>query len=294
MDIPLSPRSSSGSQRWWHRFARWWLERTSSKGWQYPVDSWLQREHQRRSELTSWLLLILMLCDLLAFLTGISDVHSLISVSAIGIVLLIAVGLNRAGHVTLVGWLLSVTLILAFFFSITPEGETSPPGALDMDALPVYDLLSIPLVVAMTLLKPSAVFWLALLTSLGIFADFVLQHHTPALTAQMQVYGGGIIGTAVFVVRPIILLISMLSLAMMWVRGTLRARVEALRAQQQAELRRRLTEQQEQQLQAARAFATQVEDALQSGTEIALPTNHPFAEIAELLNSHFLRQGGEH
>lgn len=291
MDIPLPiPR-----QQWWYRLDRWWLNLTSSKGFQHPANSWLQREHQRRSELVSRLLAILIFCDLLAFLTGISDVHSLISVSVIGIALLVAVVLNRSGHVTAVGWLLALGLIAAFFFSITPEGETTPPGALDSDALPVYDLLTIPLVVAMTLLKPSAVVRLAILTFLGIIADFVLQHHTEALTHQMIADGGGImVGTVIFVIRPIILIIALLGLAAMWVRGTLWARVEALRAQQQADLRRRLAEQQEQQLQAARAFATQVEDALQSGTEIALPANHPFAEIAELLNAHFLRQEGEH
>lgn len=279
-------------QYWGKRFARWWLNLTSSKDGKYQTSIWDQREHQRRSELASWLILILLVCDLCATLTGVYDLQSLISVVAIGGMLLLAAVLNRLGQITAVGWLLTLGLIAALLFSITPEGETIPAGALDKDALPIYDLLAIPLAVSMSLLKPRTGAWVAALNIVLMSADFVLQPHTPALEAQILSFGSIRVGTAVMLVRPVILQLAVVVIANLWVRGVLQARLEALRAKQGAELERRYAEFHAQQVQAMEDFVEQAHSAIRQGQSITLPPDHPFRELAELLNMYTPPQHG--
>jgi hypothetical protein len=253
--------------------------------WAYQGNFWRQRDHRRRSELASWLILILFVCDTCALVLAVIDLQNLIAVGAIGILLTVAAGLNRRGHVTAVGWLLTIGLALAMLSSATPENSVIGNGALDKDMLPIYDLLAIPLVISMALVKPRVGVWVAGAFILIIIVHFIVQPHTPNLEQEILVYGGPLTGTAVLLVRPIILQMAMVVIVNLLVRGVLRAQLEALRAEQDAELSRRLAQLQTQQLNRVSAFADQVRDAIRTGQAITLPPDHPLAEVAALFNA---------
>src|SRR5258708_27773741 len=110
----------------------------------------------------------------------------------------------------------------------------SSPMGLDVANLPVFDLLIISELIAVSLLPAVSVFPIALGNILFILSDIALQPHTPALN---QLLASGMAYDVI--IQPIGLQIIVALVTYLWVRSALRAIARADRAEEVAELKRR-------------------------------------------------------
>ncbi len=222
------------------RRPNWWL-RVASSGWQRPQMTVEQRELARRSRLLAWILLGLLAVNVVLLPIGIGDPATLVAllVSAAGIIL--AVALNRLGQVTPAGLLLVALICAAVIGDLA-----SFPNGLSVDALPAYDLLVIPVVVAASVLPRAAAFGVAALNCALIALDFFLQPHAPDLAAEIAQYGGLTAGALALLARPFGIQIIIAVVAYLWVRGTDDAIRRADRAEEIAALEHSIAEQKRQ------------------------------------------------
>jgi hypothetical protein len=223
------------------RRPNWWL-RLTSFGWDQQQTTIEQRERMRRSRLASWIILgLLVLTALLAF-TGINDPGTLGAVGVFGLGLVIAAALNRRGLVAAAGVLIVVLFCLGVLASLLSQ----PGGLLPLDALPAYDLLAIPVVVAASVMPRASAFVVAGANSALIVADFLLQPHYKDLTTDLQFYGGVAPGATALLVRPIVLEAIIAVVAYLWVRGADEAIRRADRAEEFAAMEHQLADQKRQ------------------------------------------------
>ena len=295
--VPQStPTHKPGLRRVAGGIPRRWLQLTSC-GWEQPAVSWRDREMRRRSQFVSWIILTLLVIEVGLIPNTFDDVGSVIALSCAVVATLVAAMLNRTGHISSAGILLTLMLMSAVIISVTPEGET-PGGGLDLDVPTIYCLLIIPLLVAMSTLRPVAGFVVAASNIVAMFADFLLQAHTPYVEAQyLAYYGGDISGTFVLLSKPAMLQVFTVVVTYLLVRGVQFASVQAERAKQTSELQRRLAEVHGHQLSLMYTFAEQVQESLQAGAhgqfeEIVLAEDHPLYQVGARLNdtlrSYFL------
>ncbi len=110
---------------------------------------------------------------------------------------------------------------------------TTPMG-LDVANLPVFDVLIVSELIAVSLLPAGSVFIVAACNITFIVADLLLQPHTPELHMLLN-------STMVYntVVQPVLLQIVVAAVTYIWVRSALKALARADRAEEIAELRRR-------------------------------------------------------
>jgi len=192
------------------------------------------REEGRRKQVVSAILLVIVLFQLVN-LPGAIMMHS---VMAIGTVLLglalcgVAMIFNQFGKVALV----SVLLILVVDLGCGLMLLTSPMG-LDVGDLPVFDVLIISLLIAVSLLPAVTVFAVALSNILFIFAVLAFMPRTPEL--NMMLASNMAYNT---IVQPVTLQIVVAVVAFIWVRSALRAIARADRAEEIAQLQRREAE----------------------------------------------------
>ncbi len=213
----------------------WWLRLTSS-GWDKPQRTIHEREIARRSRLTSWLVLGLLVTDALLILTIAGDMATLLAVAVAAFGLLTAAMFNRLGFVTVAG----IFLVMIVGGAIMAVILSNHPG-LTSNMLPVYDLLAIAVVVGASVLPRWASFGVAALNIAFIALDFNLQHRTPDLQAIVDAYGAVSI-----IVRPIALQVILALVAFLWVRGTDDAIRRADRAEELAAMEHQLVEQKRQ------------------------------------------------
>ncbi len=139
---------------------------------------------------------------------------------------------NHFGRVMVV----SVLLILVVDLGCGLMLLTSPMG-LDVGDLPVFDVLLVSELIAVSLLPAMSVFPVALTNVLFILLDIALQPHTPAfnmmLTSDMG-YGA--------VAQPVALQIVVALITYFWVRSALRAIARADYAEEVAQLQQREAE----------------------------------------------------
>ncbi|GHO62470.1 hypothetical protein KSC_013620 [Ktedonobacter sp. SOSP1-52] len=204
---PAQPTGSMKPLNWWYQVAT-------------PSDpeaktSFAVQDKLRRSRLAS-LILLLMLVVLVSFirlaLLAKNPLLFPIILIAIGICLLVLF-LNRQGHVTLVGILSVITVNAAIMLNLI----TSPSGMLDMNGFLTFDLLVFSELVAVSLLPPSSVFFVAALNIGCIWGDILLQAHAPDLEHFWLTM------SYTLLVRPIALQIVVAVVTYLWVRGALRA-----------------------------------------------------------------------
>lgn len=272
----------------------WWLRLTSS-GWAIPAVTAQHRELRRRSTLASWIIL--------GLLVGLAIVSPLVAVDTpsrigIGVLLVTALAaafLNRNGFVTATGILLTIVMILAPLSAITPE-VGRPGGGLDLDALPVYDLLALAVLFASSLLTPVAGFWVAGVNILLMILDFTLQPHDTYLRSEMlHLYGGAVSGTIILLVRPAGLQTVVAVMVFLLVRGIRQASVRADLAEFEKAEAKRQAEYEERQRAEINGFVEQVLAAHyalannQPPTEVCFPKGHPFAQAATFLNDQLLK-----
>lgn len=210
----------------------WWLRLTSS-GWNKPQQSLRQRETLRRSQLTAWIILGLLITDLLLIPLGLQDPTTLTAVVVAGLGILGSAILNRLGYTNAAGVLLILLIIGAGM-----GGVTGHVGGLSVVDLPAYDLLVIAIVVAASVLPPISAFVVAAVNIIAIILNFNLQ--TPAHDLQRQIASLGVVG---LLARPVALQIIIAAVAYLWVRGINEQIRRADRAEEIVELERVVAEQ---------------------------------------------------
>ena len=189
------------------------------------------REGARRRQLVSTILLVVAGFQLVSLPGAIKDQSPL----ALGTVVLgllicgVAMLFNRGGKAIVSSILLIVVIDLGCGLMLL----TSPMG-LDVANLPVFDLLIISELIAVSLLPAVSVFPIALGNILFILGDIGLQPHTSALN---QLLASGMAYDVI--VQPIGLQIIVAVVTYLWVRSALRAIARADRAEEVAELKRR-------------------------------------------------------
>ncbi len=192
------------------------------------------REEARRKQVVSAILLVIVLFQLVDF-PGAIMMHSF---TAIGTVLLglvlcgVAMLFNQFGRVGLV----SILLILVVDLGCGLMLLTSPMG-LDAGDLPVFDVLIVSELIAVSLLPAVSVFPVALSNILFILAVLALMPRTPAL--NMMLASDMAYNT---IIQPVSLQIVVAVVSYIWVRSALRAIARADRAEEIAQLQRREAE----------------------------------------------------
>src|SRR5262249_24563137 len=138
------------------------------------------RERVRRGRLASVILLALLVVVALS-LPDVVLVPTLTpSIAFVAVCCLVAIPLNRSGRVTAAAILLltAALRLLAALDGALGGALLASPGGLDPLFLPVYYLLVTSELIAVSLLPPRAVFWVAAVHSLAILLDVRYQAHT--------------------------------------------------------------------------------------------------------------------
>lgn len=211
----------------------WWYNFTT------PVEppagaTFSQREIALRVRLASSILLFLLVsvaAILFLLILGIIPTdYFFITLVALAIIC-IAIALNRFGLTVGAGILLVCSIMVGFAWTLLR-------GQLDVNDLPIYDLLVMAELLAVSFLPPRQVFLVGLANTLFIWGDLTFQAHTPALDTLLNSNGYYVI-----LVRPIALQLVVAVVSYFWVRGANHAFTRASRAEEIAALERTIAEQ---------------------------------------------------
>jgi len=240
--------SEKGPQRGKHAL-QWWYHMTSPSE---PASSasFAERERFRRGRTGSLVLMILFLLLFLSYPAAFAGSNSfLITILTIDILLLtLAAGLNRWGYVNASG----ILVVCCFIASPTINILTTPKG-LNTAVLPIYGLLVLPLMCAVSFLPPWWVFIIGIGNCLFTLYTLIFLPSTGELHTLLQIAFPGII-------TPILLSQMIVSLvAFLWVQGATDALQRADRAEEIAHLEAIELQHQEEQL----ALSRQIEEGIQ-------------------------------
>ena len=192
------------------------------------------REQARRRQIVSGILVVIVLYQLVNF-PGAIIMHSFI---AIGTILLslalcgVAMLFNQLGKVTVVSLLLILVVDLGCTFTLLAS-----PGGLGVGDLPVFDVLLVSELIAVSLLPALMVFPVALSNTFFIVAIIAFEPHTPQLNMLLASDAG-----YNAVIQPVSLQIIVAAVSYLWVRSALQAIARADRAEEIALLQRREAE----------------------------------------------------
>lgn len=195
------------------------------------------REQLYRKQLVNVVLVVITIFQLVG-LPGAIEMKSAASIWTIvlGLALCSLAGIfNQMGKVAIVAVLLIVVVDLGCGLMLL----TTPMG-LDVSDLPIFDVLIISELIAVSLLTPNSVFPVALSNIAFIVADLIFQPRT----MEMQMVLTGSMGFSA-IAQPISLQIVVAVVAYVWVRNALLALARADRAEELAELQRREAERQQ-------------------------------------------------
>ena len=147
-----------------------------------------ESEKVRRGQLTSAMLLVVILCLVLATPVAILGSHRLQALLLCFqlILAIIALLFNRLGKPVLAGILIVVGIDIGIGFSII-----TIPGGFSAYVLPLFDFLVVTEFVAASLLSPRSVFALAFLHSLFIWGCVALLPQTSKLARTLPINGYG-------------------------------------------------------------------------------------------------------
>jgi hypothetical protein len=181
--------------------------------------------------MASVLLFILMLILLGSLPLGLQDPATLLSVLGVLGITVVAIFLNRAGQVYVVGGLLSIAMTVALGFVLV-----GAPKGLDVDYLQIFYLLLLSELLGAALLPPGTVFLLAFVNTGITVAALSLEHTGPMLTALLN---NPDVGFFTLVFPPIALFWAVAGVSFLLVRSATTAIQRADRAEEIAELQRR-------------------------------------------------------
>lgn len=136
---------------------------------------------------------------------------------------------HRLGKISVVSVLLIVVVNLGCGLMLL-----TAPGGLDMGDLPVFDMLIVSELIAVSLLPARSVFLVALANALFTLVDITFQPHTAALGHFLA---SGVGYSAI--VHPVILQVVVAIVTYIWVRNTQSAIARADHAEEIAELSKR-------------------------------------------------------
>jgi hypothetical protein len=281
---PTYLRPSTTKTLWW---MAWWynLSCLPEPASTAPL---VQRELFRRARLVS---LFIFLMQLFVF-TSIPAIFSgtnpflgpaLLFAFAANVAAMIC---NRRGLVTIAGLLVVFNVEISMGTNII----TTPHG-LSLSAVPLFDILVIPLVLAASLLPTAFVFFFAVLNSFFAVTGILLLPHSPDLANALKTSAFGLVSLPVFIQ----LLLAVI--AFFWVRGANQAIARADRAEQIALLehevsqsRQELAEQNERLESAIQGIARALMQANQNNSYPRIPTEgNVLWEIAGPVNNMIAR-----
>ena len=194
------------------------------------------REQLRRSRLSAWILLGLLVLVLLLVPTTIGSPSTVVALAVGTVGLIFAIILNRVGWTTAAGIFLILLIAAAILLSLLGE-----VGGLEVVDLPAYDLFVLSVVVAASVLPRAAAFLVALFNIGIICADFFLQPKSSDLVQQINA-----LGAVSLLARPIALEVLVAIVAFLWVRGVDQQVRRADRAEEMAALEHAYGEQRRQ------------------------------------------------
>jgi hypothetical protein len=200
----------------------WWYRLTAPA--EPKDDSTFQEiELFRRGRTGSQIILalyFLLIISIPAKFVGTND-YLLYIVAGAAAALFIATILNRLGKITIAGIIVVLT-----FLAFPIVNIITTPGGLSMLVLPLFGLLVLPLLCAVSFLSPGWVFAIALVNILFTLLSLTYLPHTAELSSILAIAYAGI-------VTPIILSQILVSVvAFVWVRGTTQALQRADRAEE--------------------------------------------------------------
>jgi hypothetical protein len=275
--------STSKTPRW----IAWWYN------WSCPVEPpaaapLVQRELYRRGRLVSLFIFLMQLFVLTSIPAIFSGTNPFLGPALLFAFIAndIAMFCNRKGLVTIAGLLVVFNVEVSMGTNII----TTPHG-LSLSAVPLFDILVIPLVLAASLLPTGFVFLFAILNSFFAVSGILLLPHTADLANALKTSAFGLVSLPVFIQ----LLLAVI--AFFWVRGANQAIARADRAEQIALLehevsqsRQELAEQNERLEMAIRTIARALMQANQNDSYPRIPTEgNVLWEIAGPVNNMIAR-----
>ncbi|MBA2678469.1 MAG: hypothetical protein H0U76_08765 [Ktedonobacteraceae bacterium] len=216
---------------WQDRLLGWWYDLTAVPEPSASA-SFVRREVARRIRLFStvvffFLIILIIFFPACLFLPN----HLVIYLDGLLIVITVfTLVLNRAGRPSLAG----IILVIASELVLTVVIMTTLP--FDETSIQLYDLYLVVDLLAVSLLPPQAIFFLAFFNSLFIYLDLVYQPHTQVLTNDLVTQFIPVL------VRPVGLQIIIAGVAYLWVRSAIRAITRADRAEMVAALEHTISE----------------------------------------------------
>lgn len=217
----------------------WWLRLTAPPGArQYDLaPTHRQREHLRRSQLTSWTAPFVFLAPLLLLQQAGNDFGTTIAIVVLMSTALLALVLNRLGRQV------AAALLLVLAMDVVIEGALiTAPGGLGSGWLLSFDLFIIPLIAVGVLLDRRFLWGFMFLHICCILGDFYLLPHALDLNALIEQWHGPAIAFA----RPVIIQIGGGLLSFIEVKSTDEAIARADRAQLLAALQQSIAEEKQQ------------------------------------------------
>ncbi|HTK06861.1 MAG TPA: hypothetical protein VL485_06825 [Ktedonobacteraceae bacterium] len=232
-------------------FFQWWYHLTAIP--EPPsTASFLKREAARRSRMVSIVcfsfIITMLFCLPASFF--IPNRITIFTTSMMLVIPIISLIFNRFQQQLLAGILLVVALQLAIMLVVL---TTTP---LDEVSLPIYDLLTMTELLAVSLLPVRSVFFVGSINCIFISTSLIIQPHTTALAADLATQAVAIH------IKPIALQILVAAISYLWVTSAHRAAIRADRAEMVANLEHALGEQK-------RRLEEGVEQILQTHVAIA-------------------------
>lgn len=237
---------------WWYRIAS--PPRPDSSA------SFKEKERFRRGRTGSQIIPALYLLLLVSFPVGFAGTNPFLTTIVIGglLALTVATALNRIGMVNTAGF-----IILLAFMAYPILNIATTPGGLNMVVLPLFGLLVLPVLCAVSFLPEWSVFIVAIANSFFTLFALTRLPQTAELNAILLTYFAGII-------TPIILSQMIVSLvAYLWVRSTTQALKRADRAEEIAKLEHDLALQAEASSQQKQLLESSIQKIVQTHMHVA-------------------------
>lgn len=237
-----------------------------------------ERELFRRGRTGSQISIVLFLLIFISFPAAFAGSNSLLIgiLTASLFVLCLALLLNRLGQVNLAG----ILVVLSIMTGPTVNIVTTP-GGINTSALPIFSLLVLPLMCAVSFLPPVWVFVVAAINAL--FTLFVLTY-LPTSGELHHVLQTALPG----IVTPVLLGQFIVSIvAYIWVRGARLAILRADRAEEIAALERRELERQQLEIEQKQQLDVGIQQLIQTHVQVA---NGNFAARAPMMKENVLWQ----
>jgi hypothetical protein len=209
-----------------HPWLSWWYHLASPTAPKRSA-SFAEQERFRRGRTGSHIILALYVLIIMSYPAGAygSNPFLLVILGVVLLALMVATVLNRCGNVTLAGSIVVVAFIAEPICTIV-----TTPGGLNLLILPLYGLLVLPLLCAVSFLPPWWVFVVAAGNMLFTIVSLTLLPRTVELDTMLTL-------DLASVVTPIVLSqIIVASVAYLWVQGALKALMRANHAVELARL----------------------------------------------------------